>query len=155
MMFQSTHPRRVRLNPRLTDTEVVYVSIHAPTQGATDCSCDALFSVTVSIHAPTQGATESQSMPSLCTSGFNPRTHAGCDRPSGHNTWQLSVSIHAPTQGATVEAHGPKSQDNVSIHAPTQGATKLPEYQDRDFEVSIHAPTQGATTLLPCQGCLD
>ena len=77
--FQSTHPRRVRLDT-LHVTGQFAVSIHAPTQGATlrtnsrlctgmfqsthprrvrrrsaslsDCSC------VVSIHAPTQGATE-------------------------------------------------------------------------------------------------
>ena len=76
--FQSTHPRGVRLkrhgltilfssfNPRthegcdFADSHYflsVYVSIHAPTRGATPISTKLYNKTLVSIHAPTRGAT--------------------------------------------------------------------------------------------------
>ena len=59
--------------------DIFHVSIHAPTQGATDAFDIIGKTVIVSIHAPTQGATILRWM------------MFGAD----------SVSIHAPTQGAT------------------------------------------------------
>ena len=78
-LFQSTHPRGVRLDNSLGSVATFYVSIHAPTRGATgrrDCEP---YSPTVSIHAPTRGATE-------CVQ---------------HSVYKKAVSIHAPTRGAT------------------------------------------------------
>ena len=56
-MFQSTHPRRVRLHLRARIDGFAGVSIHAPTQGATGQHDDRRQDPRVSIHAPTQGAT--------------------------------------------------------------------------------------------------
>ena len=55
-MFQSTRPREAR-HQKFLRVEVDFVSIHAPTRGAT--CFNKLFSIvrTVSIHAPTRGAT--------------------------------------------------------------------------------------------------
>ena len=58
LVFQSTHPRRVRPSATTDDVVVFQVSIHAPTQGATVLSSNA----------------------SDVRTCFNPRTHAGCDR---------------------------------------------------------------------------
>ena len=55
--FQSTHPHGVRLPSLLIATPYPAVSIHAPTRGATD---------TATITDTTR-------------TGFNPRTHTGCD----------------------------------------------------------------------------
>ena len=99
-MFQSTHPRRVRQRDgyyadRFHDVSihaptqgatqfggvgarVWRVSIHAPTQGATAKIKAETNNIDVSIHAPTQGATLS-SVDSTTNTRFNPRTHAGCD----------------------------------------------------------------------------
>ncbi len=57
-MFQSTHPHGVRLM-FFTFTDIFpYVSIHAPTRGATVTSQISITSrFIVSIHAPTRGAT--------------------------------------------------------------------------------------------------
>ena len=77
--FQSTHPHGVRLHRAIYFTRRSYVSIHAPTWGATmDYRTIATQNI-VSIHAPTWGATPSWS-----------GKHHG-----------LIVSIHAPTWGAT------------------------------------------------------
>ncbi len=104
----------------------------------------------------------------FCLTGFNPRTHAGCDvkclrwckmvlvfqstHPRGvrpidaiiHKTMDV-VSIHAPTRGATSIVELPKIVDEVSIHAPTRGATQHIVYLYCLHQVSIHAPTRGAT----------
>ena len=99
------------------------VSIHAPTQGATEICLMAAAIKMVSIHAPTQGATyqEVHCCPKICR--FNPRTHAGCDHWTAVKIYLHFVSIHAPTQGATESNMISEYSDNVSIHAPTQGAT--------------------------------
>ena len=77
-LFQSTHPHGVRLH-RPADTTRYYVSIHAPTWGATFEQYCSICSDFVSIHAPTWGAT--------CVSALI--------------FVALAVSIHAPTWGAT------------------------------------------------------
>ena len=120
--FQSTHPHGVRrialgsaffflrFNPRThmgCDGIVQgngyfdFVSIHAPTWGATCLSAWRLRASTVSIHAPTWGAT----------------------RPSEIARQITQVSIHAPTWGATFSNHVANGAIEVSIHAPTWGAT--------------------------------
>ena len=78
LTFQSTHPRRVR-RCRASTARPIRVSIHAPTQGATDYDHYLDHLKAVSIHAPTQGATFNHYISSLL----------------------FFVSIHAPTQGAT------------------------------------------------------
>ena len=144
--FQSTLPRRERLGTVFFYHFTYFVSIHAPTKGATKMAApdhDLLF---VSIHAPTKGATEKVTM-----SHFTP-----------------SVSIHAPTKGATARVRSffpifllfqstlprrerlppPRNegaQEKVSIHAPTKGATGTVFFYHFAYFVSIHAPTKGAT----------
>ena len=145
MVFQSTHPHRVRLADIQQYISRLRVSIHAPTQGATSVNCrnsgPFKFQSThphrvrphylswvhmigiVSIHAPTQGATFITSKDYIT----------------------YDVSIHAPTQGATAAPLAPRAFCSVSIHAPTQGATSVNQFAKSLTSVSIHAPTQGAT----------
>ena len=78
-MFQSTHPRGVRLQSTLDLNLYTAVSIHAPTRGATSASSPKPQYRLVSIHAPTRGAT--------CKGRYS--------------QWRVQVSIHAPTRGAT------------------------------------------------------
>ena len=102
MVFQSTLPRGERhgctwfpyrscyFNPRShegSDAEpkdtglgMVWISIHAPTRGATRCAGNNDQPGAISIHAPTRGATVS------CR---------------GDDVLYLGISIHAPTRGAT------------------------------------------------------
>ena len=80
-MFQSTHPHGVRLNVRSPTT----------------------FNGFVSIHAPTRGATFSSRFSPYLDLGFNPRTHTGCDEPVVLDEHKDKVSIHAPTRGATLQ----------------------------------------------------
>ncbi len=78
-----------------------FVSIHAPTGGATYGSHGSLLWVYVSIHAPTGGATPGASRACTATSSFNPRSHGGSDAGQGCASGSSTVSIHAPTGGAT------------------------------------------------------
>ena len=59
------------------------------------------FLLYVSIHAPTRGATSTAQSIFGCSLSFNPRTHTGCDRLEQTSKRSSSVSIHAPTRGAT------------------------------------------------------
>ena len=102
--FQSTLPRRERLDLFQVQHQQRLVSIHAPTQGAT-CHTSALHP-------------RSQKFQSTL-----PRR----ERPIADATVAivLSVSIHAPTQGATTRDLYLGLKRIVSIHAPTQGATPV------------------------------
>ncbi len=111
--------RRARCLPCL------WVSTHAPTQGATGGDDRQDQGCRVSTHAPTQGATDLQR----------------------GESYTAGVSTHAPTQGATPDrAKAEPHFMGVSTHAPTQGATQsLCIHRPRPGHVSTHAPTQGAT----------
>ena len=100
-----------------------FVSIHAPTRGATFLVVPCIVIMLVSIHAPTQGAT--------CVEGHLQRLQP--------------VSIHAPTQGAT-SSRRPKSRHRgVQSTRPHRVRQSTHPKIGRDDQVSIHAPTQGAT----------
>ena len=122
-MFQSTlqHGERLlppryqqalclRFNPRShmgSDfAEIVamaarFVSIHAPTWGATYLLYLCTKFNSVSIHAPTWGATSIALLGRFGRYCFNPRSHMGSDRPFNNQEECWNVSIHAPTWGAT------------------------------------------------------
>ena len=122
MRFQSTHLREVRLSTRFSSCRL-FVSIHAPTRGATKYTEHYKNFMRVSIHAPTRGAT---------------------GRPQTDPQRQC-VSIHAPTRGATRYYVHCTAYCSVSIHAPTRGATQSCAFLACCRSVSIHAPTRGAT----------
>ena len=98
--FQSTRPRGARpvgidqcrgysgFNPRA----------HA---GRDDLRHEAVCRFYVSIHAPTRGATITMRL-ILNVKGFNPRAHAGRDNYQSFGQIKVFVSIHAPTRGATM-----------------------------------------------------
>ena len=77
--FQFTRPQGARPCRGSLYCYSCFVSIHAPTRGATRVYSIAGVKKGVSIHAPTRGATSSH--------------HVGA--------WLRTVSIHAPTRGAT------------------------------------------------------
>ena len=78
-MFQSTPPHGGRPLWGVGTGEAAYVSIHAPTWGATMITIIITMTAIVSIHAPTWGATHTNGVAVLSP----------------------DVSIHAPTWGAT------------------------------------------------------
>ena len=77
--FQSTHPHGVRLAARgVSEIWIKFQSTH-PHGVRPSTSSLTLISYFVSIHAPTRGATASVSEYFLGRGSFNPRTHTGCD----------------------------------------------------------------------------
>ena len=107
--FQSTHPHGVRLLINLTAaTQYKFQSTHphGVRRGR--------------IRVPTWGITGFNprthtgcdfilTLMSCIINGFNPRTHTGCDNMIGFNLTRLQVSIHAPTRGATRRVGGDNS----------------------------------------------
>ena len=102
-LFQSTHPRGVRLGISPSGFNATGVSIHAPAWGATLVVTEAVHRVgPVSIHAPAWGATAVDGLPERPVIGFNPRTRVGCDLQGMQICRGVKrVSIHAPAWGAT------------------------------------------------------
>ena len=80
LLFQSTLLQEERLSGHFICENQTFLSIHAPTRGATPVNLDLLNSELLSIHAPTRGATI----------------------PITDITSDFVLSIHAPTRGATI-----------------------------------------------------
>ncbi len=78
--FQSTRPRGARLADVDDLSSLNWVSIHAPTGGATQLNYTDFTSSVVSIHAPTGGATREPRHYLTTVGCFNPRAHGGRDR---------------------------------------------------------------------------
>ena len=79
-LFQSTHPRGVRLGVPSNAEPEKGISIHAPARGATSARRRPwTVMYMISIHAPARGATISRSRSRSRTGDFNPRTREGCD----------------------------------------------------------------------------
>ena len=84
-VFQSTHPRGVRRRLHHIAVAASPVSIHAPAWGATYFILCSRVERRVSIHAPAWGATFLQGLQLFGDSSFNPRTRVGCD------WWRFSI----------------------------------------------------------------
>ena len=121
-LFQSTHPHGVRLDIQQRFFDVMQVSIHAPTWGATQTSQHLIVHKWFQSTHPhgvrhATGTKLNKSFPfqsthphgvrhKTCSTNrplrrFNPRTHMGCDISTPNNNIVDYVSIHAPTWGAT------------------------------------------------------
>ena len=99
----------------------------------------------VSIHAPTGGATRMTDFPSQIGRFQFTRPQGARRAHRRDGRCRVVVSIHAPTGGATPYSFLTVASVGVSIHAPTGGATFLFQVVLNAFNVSIHAPTGGAT----------
>ncbi len=145
LLFQSTHPRGVRLNCRVwtRDTDR-FQSTHP--RGVRPVPPDGAHAgERISIHAPTWGATSAPLRKSVLSSNFNPRTHVGCDKGAsaqGETAFQFQ-STH-PRGVRPMRIPG-RIRSDISIHAPTWGATQAQKADILTLEISIHAPTWGAT----------
>ena len=148
-VFQSTLPREERhrlalfgysitdFNPRSherSDTPqrfynyLIYISIHAPTRGATQKAVGSPDNLRFQSTLPREERPKCLYLP---------------------HTYK-DISIHAPTRGATILLFLVKLTFGISIHAPTRGATFLALIIDSVLQIiSIHAPTRGATFATP------
>ena len=143
-----------------------YISIHAPTRGATQLSLhiskQLLFQSTLPRgerqyrNGSGDSGREFQStLPReerqlrlvfvSVQIHFNPRSHEGSDSIAGVRLSAMAISIHAPTRGATDSVECMALIIAISIHAPTRGATAIDFTMSRVKKISIHAPTRGAT----------
>ena len=169
-LFQSSLPQGERRSKVDQFLDLVKISIHAPTRGATDRLLYLSEVRHISIHAPTRGAT------------LTPR------KRSRRNT----ISIHAPTRGATCfmgyhfliqtfqstlprgerllsaqaaikqqvfQSTLPRGERQLLANSETlieqfqstlpRGERRVPDRQRQfTFSISIHAPTRGATQRL-------
>ena len=129
----------------------------------------------ISIHAPTWGATKGVRGYSGQMTDFNPRTHVGCDylcnvNKKGRHHFNPRTHVGCDRADTTPDARechfNPRTHVGcddklhlfffvitISIHAPTWGATNINYLEDRLNEISIHAPTWGAT-VKPSNGWL-
>ena len=88
-------------SPRGRSLALPKVSIHAPTRGATAINLINKVNHNVFQSTHPRGVRLSRLRALPCLSGFNPRTHEGCDWNMSTSPKWTSVSIHAPTRGAT------------------------------------------------------
>ena len=144
---------QVSFNPRthkgcdpssIVNSPVPFVSIHAPTKGATAVNKNYKILPNVSIHAPTKGATHApycsghiirfqSTHPQrvrhnllsrfMALRSFNPRTHKGCDRIQRGCTRRQQCFNPRTHKGCDSITGVFAKQSEVSIHAPTKGAT--------------------------------
>ena len=143
LLFQSTLPQGERLrsllrvccnldfNPRshkgsdsflMAITILNWISIHAPTRGAT------FIFLTYNSQSKFQSTLPQGERPSYHTIlhliiYFNPRSHKGSDHNGFLYYLVVVISIHAPTRGATLIVCVARYTSTISIHAPTRGAT--------------------------------
>ena len=78
-------------------------------------------------------------------SSFNPRTHEGCDLTSFVQTEGMTCFNPRTHEGCDFQFELHCLLSVVSIHAPTRGATTISPFSYISVLVSIHAPTRGAT----------
>ena len=110
--------------PKHIGTDVIAVSIHAPTWGATRLSklvlSDCLFQSTLP-----HGERLSVSDLPLCSRSFNPRSHIGSDLSALSPARLLHGFNPRSHMGSDTWNVGRRLYDFVSIHAPTWGATQV------------------------------
>ena len=127
-------------------------------------SGDATF---ISIHAPTKGATLLICIMQISTNNFNPRSHEGSDVSFLTISLIVFISIHAPTKGATSSSYPTVMVLEFQSTLPRRerpcahvSRDILVNFNPRSHEgsddnchsskyghkrISIHAPTKGAT----------
>ena len=165
-LFQSTHPRGVRLcgscggssigdfNPRTRegcDTRILSnVGLTDNFNPRTREGCDDFHEFCrdrsgISIHAPARGATTAILIPPFAVRFQS--THPRGVRPYVKLIKIIKgvISIHAPARGATSGEWFAFNAVGISIHAPARGATGAGRIGALHTVISIHAPARGAT----------
>ena len=145
------------------------ISIHAPTNGATQRAFEREHTRTISIHAPTNGATEIQELKpqTIIFQSTLRRTERRCF------SWNFDIGVYDFNPRSDERSNlllllsslrqtnfNPRSDERsdlppsyrspahlISIHAPTNGATQRAFEREHTRTISIHAPTNGATEI--------
>ena len=121
ILFQSTLPREERRGARIGCPGGVYISIHAPTRGAT-FSFPAIKAPIVFQSTLPREERQSLDLQGFADYHFNPRSHERsdqCNTPTGHIK-NFNPRSHERSDSFSV-LHDPNMI--ISIHAPTRGAT--------------------------------
>ncbi len=100
--FQSTRPRRARRGQRAGYVLEKKFQSTRPRGGRRRSALQRLMGHFVSIHAPTQGATTAMKVPSGSSQFQSTRPRRARHCQVQHALALMTVSIHAPTQGATL-----------------------------------------------------
>ena len=169
-VFQSTLPRGERPCGRRLIWCVGYISIHAPTRGATIIQAESCVAIHRFQSTLPRGERRITGILEMFPQVFQSTLPRG-ERPCGRRLiWCVGyISIHAPTRGATIIQAESSCNLHISIHAPTRGATfsihrykpvivfqsTLPRgerligllFCHCEDAISIHAPTRGATAI--------
>ena len=144
-VFQSTHLREVRRGRYFWRSKYLWISIHAPTWGATGfCRIGCLF-VVISIHAPTWGATTFAILDAPEQWYFNPRTYVRCDE-TGVPRW-VEPRYFNPRTYVRCDSNLRASLASSRYFNPrTYVRCDIKEHKGPlSYDISIHAPTWGAT----------
>ena len=96
LVFQSTHPRGVRLYVSSRAAAAAHVSIHAPTRGATRLQKVRLKSKIRFQSTHPRGVRHRFLKELLTDTSFNPRTHEGCDLSKSLNSVSLMFQSTHP-----------------------------------------------------------
>jgi len=144
-LFQSTRPRRARRKQSYHFTTLKKVSIHAPTQGATQIISDNSQYRHVSIHAPTQGATVVAETLEFAMLFQSTRPRRARHRLEPKLRPLALFQSTRPRRARLLVTKWLKNfpiRFNPRAHAGRDNSKHYIKYY---CYVSIHAPTQGAT----------
>ncbi len=102
-----------------------YISIHAPTRGAT-CFMGYHFLIQTFQSTLPRGERLLSAQAAIKQQVFQSTLPRGERRvPDRQRQFTFSISIHAPTRGATCPPDLCSHLQGISIHAPTRGATSM------------------------------
>ena len=124
----------------------LYISIHAPTRGATKFKRTSCNNYNISIHAPTRGATVYLCYYDIFHLYFNPRSHEGSDGRTSFTFFFSGVF-------QSTLPRGERLTENMVFIILYRFQSTLPRGERRMpfnayalvWNISIHAPTRGAT----------
>ena len=145
-MFQSTHPRGVRLGVLAEkDAKIAFQSTH-PRGVRLRFFQHSCFTLQVSIHAPARGATVRETDYVSDPAGFNPRTREGCDGYGILISSEFCRFNPRTREGCDKQKTKYCSGQNGFNPRTREGCdTTAPAFTTKAIYVSIHAPARGAT----------
>ena len=147
-MFQSTHPHGVRLLTKMLKQIMLRFNPRTHTGCDTKSRLCSRTNHFVSIHAPTRGATRTSLLTQYFSHGFNPRTHTGCDQYVAR--MRERFRRFNPRTHTGCDPSGSQRLTSLLLFQSTHPhGVRLTSvcYQIQPRDVSIHAPTRGATVL--------
>ena len=106
LLFQSTLPREERRYPHGLQS-LLFHNFNPRSHERSDIPAGSFHCCLhyISIHAPTRGATTGRHIKDIRSIYFNPRSHERSDFNLCHADSKRVISIHAPTRGATAILH--------------------------------------------------